>query len=62
MNLRGMKVVILGGAGNVAMATVLDLLDMDASDVAEIVLADLSPVEGASHHSPSGRFRVSPNT
>ena len=35
-----MKVVILGGAGNVALATVRDLLEMDAGDVAEVVLAD----------------------
>lgn len=35
-----MKVVILGGAGNVALATVRDLLEIDAYDVAEIILAD----------------------
>lgn len=35
-----MKILILGGAGNVALATVRDLLEMDADDVAEVVLVD----------------------
>ncbi|CAN5688556.1 saccharopine dehydrogenase C-terminal domain-containing protein [soil metagenome] len=35
-----MKVVILGGAGNVALATARDFLEMDAADLAEVVLAD----------------------
>lgn len=35
-----MKVVILGGAGNVALATVRDFLEMDSEDVVEVVLAD----------------------
>lgn len=35
-----MKVLILGAAGNVAMATARDLLEFDADQVAAIVLAD----------------------
>lgn len=36
-----MKVTILGGAGNVAQATARDLLEIDADEVTEVVLADI---------------------
>jgi saccharopine dehydrogenase-like NADP-dependent oxidoreductase len=36
----GMKVLILGAAGNIAMATARDLLEFDTDQAAEIVLAD----------------------
>lgn len=36
-----MKVVILGGAGNVALATARDFLEIDADEAAELVIADL---------------------
>lgn len=36
-----MRVMILGGAGNVALATARDFLEIDADEVAELVLADL---------------------
>lgn len=37
-----MRVCLLGGAGNVALATLRDLLEIDGDEVAEIVLADMN--------------------
>lgn len=37
---KGMKVLILGGAGNVALATARDLLEFDGEEVTAITLAD----------------------
>ncbi|MDH5390881.1 MAG: saccharopine dehydrogenase NADP-binding domain-containing protein [Candidatus Bathyarchaeota archaeon] len=37
-----MKVLILGGAGSMALATIRDFLEFDSSEVSELVIADIS--------------------
>jgi saccharopine dehydrogenase-like NADP-dependent oxidoreductase len=56
----GMKVTILGGAGNVAQATARDLLEIDADQVAEIVLADRQFEEVQARAQTMGSEKVRP--